>query len=161
MNQQQYEKLLAWCRSTPQKEKILTRLCQYSPVSVIIIYAVMILYLIFKQDSRLRIVVLIPFIDLVIITLLRKILKKPRPQEIYPIKPLISHHLGDSCPSRHTASAFIIAFSCFYIYPPIGVLCFIIALYVTISRIIAGVHFIRDVLIGAIISIVIGYLGFF
>lgn len=160
MNEQQYQSVLKWCRTNTTKEKLLTLLCRYSPVSVIIIYLGMILYLSLQHDPRLIKVLLYPFLALSTITLIRKFYNRPRPADIYSIEPLIKHHQGESFPSRHTGSAVIIAFSCLYISLPLGILCFIIALYVGISRVIAGVHFIKDIAAGAAVSTIFGILLF-
>ncbi len=156
MNEKQYQTMLKWCRTNKTKEKILTLLCRYSPISVIIIYVSLILFLAFKQDLRIYKVLFYPFLTLITITIMRKTYSSPRPSDVYNIEPLISHHKGESFPSRHTGSAVIIAFSCLYISIPLGILCFIIALYVGISRIVAGVHFVKDVLGGAFISTIFG-----
>lgn len=160
MNEQQYQSVLNWCRTNKTKEKLLTLLCRYSPISVIIIYLGTISYLVFQHDSRLIKVLLYPFLALLTITLMRKLYNCPRPADMYSIHPLIKHHQGESFPSRHTGSAVIIAFSCLYISYPLGLLCFIIAMYVGVSRVIAGVHFIKDVVAGAVISTILGILMF-
>lgn len=160
MNQKQYQKVLTWCKDQPTKEKILTLLCKYSPISVIIIYSIMLGTLFFQQDPRLLKVILIPLVTLVIISIMRKLYNSPRPSEVYDIEPLVKHRQGESFPSRHSASATIIAFSCLYMDTPLGILCFFIALYVCLSRILAGVHFIKDVLAAVIISSLFGSLFF-
>lgn len=160
MNELQYLSLLKWCRTSKPKERILTLLCRYSPISVILIYLGMITYLVVDHDERLIKVLFYPFLALLTITLIRKCYNSPRPADLYNIQPLIKHHHGESFPSRHTGSAVIIAFSCLYISLPLGIICFIIAFYVGISRIIAGVHFIKDILAGTLISCFFGFLMF-
>lgn len=156
MNEKQYQTVLSWCRKSKKREAVFTFLCKTSPISVIIIYGCTCLYLLATKDARLIKFLCYPALDLILVTLLRKWLNQPRPQEVYSIKPLIKHHNGESFPSRHTASATIIAFSCYWIFPPLGILCFLISIYVGLSRIIGGVHFVKDVLAGAGISILLG-----
>lgn len=156
MNEQQYQKTLNWCRKNKKRERVLTLLCQYSPISVIIIYIGTLLYLIFNKSYLLVETIVYPLAALIITTIIRKIINAPRPYDIYNINPLISHHSGESFPSRHTACATIIAFACFNVNYVLGIICFLISIYVGMSRIIGGVHFIKDVLAGALISSLLG-----
>ena len=64
-------------------------------------------------------------------------------------------------PSRHTASAFIIAMSFLYISTPLGIAYLIISVLIMISRVLSGVHFISDVLVGMLISLLYGWFSFF
>lgn len=68
---------------------------------------------------------------------------------------------GESMPSRHTASAFIIAITVFYFNRYLGIVAIIIATLIALSRVLAGVHFIRDVLAGLLISAIIGTIFLF
>lgn len=67
----------------------------------------------------------------------------------------------DSMPSRHTASAFIIALSMLSVNTIAGIVYLIIALLISVSRLCAGVHYIKDVLAGAAIAIVCGIIFIF
>ena len=64
------------------------------------------------------------------------------------IEPLVGHKTGESFPSRHTVSAFAIAFALLNINIHLGIIALIIACIVGLSRIICAVHFISDVLCG-------------
>lgn len=160
MNQEQYRKLLRWCRQNKKREKVMTILCKYSPISVMFVYATTLIYLALNDRSKLLTIIIFPVIALSIITIIRKVYNQPRPVQIYDIDPLIKHHDGESFPSRHTGSATIIAYSMLYVNLYLGILCFLIAIYVGISRIVAGVHFVRDVLAGALISTIVGLVMF-
>lgn len=65
---------------------------------------------------------------------------------------IISHLLlrkikkGESMPSRHVFSITIIAMCWLYIYQPIGIVLLILTIILAAVRVIAGVHFIRDVI---------------
>ena len=156
MNEQQYQKLLSKIRKSKQKERVFTFLCQYSPVSLIIIYTLLICYLFFTQSSLLLETIFFPLFTLILTTVLRKIINAPRPYDIYQIEPLIKHHSGQSFPSRHTSSAWIIAYACLNVNTVLGIFCIFIALYVAMSRVIAGVHFIKDVIAGILLSSLVG-----
>ena len=70
------------------------------------------------------------------------------------IEPLVGHKHGESFLSRHTLSAFIIALICFYANIYVGIFALIVAMILSGCRILAGVHFISDVLAGIVIAIV-------
>ena len=57
--------------------------------------------------------------------------------------------------------AFIIGMACLYVNIPFGVLTLCMACIVGATRVLCGLHFIRDVLIGAGISVVLGIIGFY
>ena len=84
----------------------------------------------------------------------------PRPYDQMNYYPLISHKPGNSFPSRHTASSVIIAMAFWYVCQPLGITAAALAVLVGISRVVAGLHYPRDVLAGAAVSLVVGGLGF-
>jgi len=66
-----------------------------------------------------------------------------------------------SFPSGHTMTAFAVALPLALFYPTLGIgLCFC-ALSIATSRILLGMHFLSDVLAGAVIGAGLGYLGYF
>ncbi len=99
----------------------------------------------------------VPLGTFLLVTALRKIFNFKRPYEIFEIEPLMEKKTkGLSFPSRHTASVFIIAMTFLYVNKPLGILFLIFSVMIGLSRFLAGVHFVRDVLAGALISIIIG-----
>lgn len=142
----------------------LVKICsKFLPLLVVIIYALSIFYLAVKRDQRIILFILVPAIDFIFISLFRNYKNKPRPYDIYNFIPLVKFEpgKGKSFPSRHTASAFIIAMACFYLNTYLGFFTFIIAFLIGSSRIISGVHFPKDVIAGMLISILFGYVCFF
>jgi membrane-associated phospholipid phosphatase len=67
----------------------------------------------------------------------------------------------DSMPSRHTASAFIIAMAILRFNVWAGVAYLFIAVMISVSRVCAGVHYVRDVIVGAAIAILCGIVFLF
>lgn len=105
---------------------------------------------------------LIPLGTFVFVTILRAIINAPRPYEVYDYTPVVRKATeGKSFPSRHTASAFIIAMAFLSVSFSLGIIMMLIALGIAVIRIVAGVHFVRDVVAGAAMSLIIGALGFF
>lgn len=99
------------------------------------------------------------------VTIIRKVIKCQRPFEKMDIKPLYENisrkKEQNSFPSRHATSAMVIAMAALYENVLLGVFMFIIAIIIAFLRVIGGVHYIKDVVVGSIIGIVTGILGFF
>lgn len=100
--------------------------------------------------------ILAPFFTFVLTGVIRYKIDRKRPFENMDIIPVIRHDKGKSFPSRHTVSAFIIAFSAYK--SGVGYWCFIPAALTGISRVIAGVHYLSDVVFGAAFGAIMGIL---
>ncbi len=68
---------------------------------------------------------------------------------------------GESFPSRHVFSVFVIAMAFYYTCVPVGVVLTVFGVLMAAVRVAGGVHFPRDVAAGAAVGIVSGVLGFF
>lgn len=66
-----------------------------------------------------------------------------------------------SFPSGHTMTAFAVAIPLSLFYPSLTIGLLFCAISIAISRILLGMHFLSDVLAGAVIGTGLGYLGFF
>lgn len=107
-------------------------------------------------------VLLVPAGTFAFVTLLRYVINAPRPYEVTGIVPIIKKDtVGLSFPSRHTSSVFIIAMAYLYVNAVLGFFMMIFAVLIGLSRIVFGVHFAKDVIAGALISIVIGIIFLF
>ena len=163
MTEKQYKIITNFFRKNKFRSKSIKILCKYSPILVVLIYVCTIVSLYLKNDKRLILFLIIPALDLIFVSVFRKALNKPRPYDVYDYEPLTDYKKGkgQSFPSRHTASAFIIAMACLYLNLTYGLIMIIIALIVGASRILTGVHYPKDVIAGALVSILFGYIGFF
>ena len=107
-----------------------------------------------RQDVRLTKVILIPAISFVILSGFRKWFNRPRPYEDFGIPPLLKKESkGASFPSRHVFSAFMIAATlgtltpwCYLLYVP--------AILLALIRVIGGVHYPLDVIVGARFAVI-------
>lgn len=134
--------------------KILTILCY------ILFPLLLIMEWIAQSDFLLR-SFLTAGISFVVVTLFRKAFHKPRPYEALDIVPLIQKDKkGQSFPSRHVFSVFVIAMCWFYYIPIVGILLFFVGIIMALIRVIGGVHYPVDVIAGAVIGIVSGIIGF-
>jgi undecaprenyl-diphosphatase len=66
-----------------------------------------------------------------------------------------------SFPSGHTMTAFAVAVPLSLFYPTFAIGLLFCALSVAMSRILLGMHFLSDVIAGALIGTGLGYLGYF
>lgn len=142
----------------------------FNRIVTILIYLVYpaLLVLLFTQrgaiplDRGLIPAILIPGISFVLLSIYRRTVNSPRPYEVFDLPPIIDKKTaGHSFPSRHIFSMFIIATTCFYFYPPAGVLIGLTGAALALNRVLGGVHFIKDVAAGALIGIACGILGFY
>lgn len=142
----------------------IVKICsKFLPLLVVAIYFLSIFYLAINKNSKIILFTLVPAVDFIFISLFRNYKNNTRPYDVYKFTPLVNfeHGKGKSFPSRHTASAFIIAMACLYINTYLGFFMFILAFLIGISRVLCGVHFPRDVIAGMTISILWGYICFF
>ncbi len=65
-----------------------------------------------------------------------------------------------SFPSGHTMTAFAVAVPLALFYPTLAIGLLFCALSIAMSRILLGMHFLSDVVAGALIGTALGYLGF-
>ena len=144
------------------KAKIINRLNFIITNAVYGIYPIILIILLYHQDVRFWRVLLTPAISSVFVSMFRNHFNAPRPYEVTDIKPIIKKETkGKSFPSRHVFSIFVIATTLFYISNPLGILLMLAGVVLAILRVLGGVHFPRDVIAGAIIGIVSGFLGFY
>ena len=80
---------------------------------------------------------------------------RARPYEVLPVvRQLVDHAMGHSFPSGHATLAFAIAAAVFSVHRKAGVVFLGIAGVISVSRVIAGVHWPIDVLAGAVLGMV-------
>lgn len=157
MTESQYIKLTSYFRKNKLRESIIQFLCHFAPLIVVFIYSITILVLFINKSQNLIMFLFVPASNFLFITILRKILNKPRPYDLFDHIPLVKYTKGKgkSFPSRHTSSAFIIAVSYFYIHNTyLALIMLLIASIIALSRIAAGVHFPKDVVCAALISLI-------
>lgn len=94
------------------------------------------------------------------VTVLRKLLDRPRPYEVYDfylVKP--KEKQGESFPSRHCYSAFVITTLSWLVNPVVTLGLLLLAVLIAVTRVLCGIHFVRDVTVGGLIGIAFGILG--
>ena len=105
--------------------------------------------------------VFIPASGFVILSFLRKKINAPRPYEEWDIKPLLDRDSpGQSMPSRHVFSASIISMACLHASLSVGVILLVLSALLGLVRVLGGVHFPKDVVVGYICGLVWGVIFF-
>ena len=103
----------------------------------------------------------IPASGFVILSFLRKKINAPRPYEEWDIKPLLDRDSpGQSMPSRHVFSATIISMACMHASLPIGMICLTLSAFLGLVRVLGGVHYPKDVVVGYICGLAWGVIFF-
>lgn len=153
-----YQSLLSYIHHFPIIEKITIKICHYFPYITFGLYPCILIYLLIIKSDLLLMTIIKPLSAFLIVTIFRKIINRPRPYENMDIEPLLEHKKGESFPSRHTVSAFIIALVCFPINLYLGIFAIIVATIISISRILAGVHYISDVIVSIFIAFMIYFI---
>ena len=147
--------IVNWTKSKPSRIKMVMVLNKSITTFVYAFYPLLILYLVVQKDERLLPLLLIPAVSFVLVTVLRKRLDAKRPYQIYDYEPiLIKKKDGQSFPSRHVFSIFMIAMSVFVLNKIGGIIFLVLGSVLALSRVFGGVHFPRDVIAGALMGII-------
>lgn len=162
MNRNKYEKITSFFKNNKAANTALKIIYKYLPMLIFILYPIGIVWVFFKQSEIFLQFVLVPLSVFLMVTALRKLINEQRPYEKYGIEPVFAKNTkGKSMPSRHTASAFIISMVMLRINLYLGIGFLAVSFIIMLSRVLAGVHYVRDVIVGMTISIVIGYVFLF
>ena len=90
----------------------------------------------------------------------RAFINAPRPYEVLAVFDAPpKNRKGHSFPSRHVFSVFCIATVCAPILPHFALLSALLGLLLAASRVLLGIHFIRDVVAGGAIGVASGFLA--
>ncbi len=162
MNKNRYIANKEWFANNKTAYKILKVLYKFLPLIMVATVPVLIIVkALMGIDYDFLRMIYIPLFTLGLVTLLRKIINKPRPYEVYKTEPVIKRDgKGQSFPSRHTASAFIIAMCAIPVSLPLTICLLFVSVLIGLTRIFAGVHFISDVIMGAVLSVITGLVFF-
>jgi membrane-associated phospholipid phosphatase len=124
-----------------------------------LMYPALLIVLWMQRDSRLLRIICVPAMSFLVLSIVRRAVNRSRPYESWDIEPLIIKKTkGCSMPSRHVFSSTIIAMVFLKIFSPLGISLMVLSLFTGLLRIIGGVHYPSDVLIGFFCGIFAGLL---
>ncbi len=162
-----YERFTHSIRRHPRAVKALSIFDKLLAVSFVVAYPLFLALVLFGKPFHLLFTlnkVGLPALCFCTVTLLRWLIKKPRPYETMGagIEPLTKKRgTGNSMPSRHIASAFVISLVILPEYLLLGIACLVAAIALTVLRFVEGVHYPSDLLVGALLGITFGVIGLF
>ena len=161
--QEWYDYITANIENKPFFLKLLRTFNRFMTVVMPIVYLTLlaITYLQEGLGKQVWIYLFVPASGFVILSLLRKKLNAPRPYEVWEIVPLLDRDSpGQSMPSRHVFSATIISMACLHASLTMGMICLILSAILGLVRVLGGVHYPKDVVVGYACGLVLGVIFF-
>lgn len=127
-------------------------------------YIAALFHLMLTRDTRLVRALMIPAVCFAVVTALRPVIGKQRPYDRFGAPPVGEYEpgKGKSMPSRHTASAAVIALTVAWLYPvwPVMLSMAVLCALVASLRVLCGQHDATDVLAALLISGAISLIGY-
>ena len=161
--QEWYAHIAANIKNKPFLLSLLRTFNRFMTVVVPIVYLTLLTTIYFREGfgKQVLMYVFIPASGFVILSFLRKKINTPRPYEEWAIKPLLDRDSpGQSMPSRHVFSATIISMACLHASLTMGMICLTLSAFLGLVRVLGGVHYPKDVVVGYICALVWGVLFF-
>ncbi|QBZ14174.1 PAP2 superfamily protein [Streptococcus mitis] len=161
--QEWYDYIAANIENRPFLLSLLRTFNRFMVVVMPIVYLTLLTTIYFREGfgKQVLMYVFIPASGFVILSFLRKKINAPRPYEVWEIIPLLDRDSpGQSMPSRHVFSATIISMACLHASLTMGMICLTLSALLGLVRVLGGVHFPKDVLVGYICALVWGVIFF-
>lgn len=161
--QEWYGHIAGKIKNEPFLLSLLRTFNRFMTVVMPIVYLTLLTTIYFREGfgKQVLIYVFIPASGFVILSLLRKKINAPRPYEVWEIVSLLDRDSpGQSMPSRHVFSATIISMACLHASLSVGVILLVLSAFLGLARVLGGVHFPKDVVVGYICALVWGVIFF-
>ena len=157
-----YQQLTAPFRSRPRIVKGMAYFNRGMTVFMPLVYGLVLIDALLTEGWKgLLTCFLLPAIGFGLLSAIRKRLNQARPYEKWDIQPLLAKDTsGKSMPSRHDFSATEISMCLLYFFWLPGLLCLLLSAGLATVRVIGGVHYPKDVVIGYLCGICWGALIF-
>lgn len=159
-----YVKLYKWANRSEGRRTVLKVLDYVAVIAVVLAYAGYLTYLFIVDGTEPMVrAVVFSALPFGLFSFFRKSLNTPRPYEVMNFEemgfPVPSKKKGSSFPSRHVFSATLIATMMLLRLPIVSVITFLFAILLATVRVMRGVHFMRDVTVGALVGAVGGVIA--
>ena len=161
--QEWYDYIAANIENRPFLLSLLRTFNRFMTVVMPMIYLTLLATTYLQQGlgKQVGIYLFIPASGFVILSFLRKKINAPRPYEVWEIVPLLDRDSpGQSMPSRHVFSATIISMACLHASLTMGMICLTLSAFLGLVRVLGGVHYPKDVVVGYICALVWGVIFF-
>lgn len=160
MNARQYEAIAAPFRDNPRALRILLGVNSGLKYLCYVLYPVLLILVAYYEPGLLLRELLVPAALFIAVSVFRYLFDEKRPYEAFSFVPLIRKDTkGKSMPSRHIFSVFMIAMAWLRFMPLIGGFLLLAGCVLGVCRVVGGVHYPRDVIVGAVVAIIGGYVG--
>ncbi len=157
VNAEQYNSWSKPLRDHPHAARALVLANRAITALYYLAYPLLIAWLFLQGDPLAWRVLLAPLSGFILVAIMRKALNRPRPYETLDIQPLIPKDTqGASFPSRHSYSAIVISMSYLNWWAPTGIIMLLIGCCMACIRVLGGVHYPSDVLVGAGLGVLFG-----
>ena len=134
------------------------KVCEY--LIALFFAAQLVLHMVFMQHFLALAVGGISGLGFIFVTVMRKLIPAKRPYEVLDFtKTPPREKKGESFPSRHAFSAVVIAILSLSLTPWCIIALIPLALGVCLPRALVGIHYPRDIIVGALIGILFGGFG--
>lgn len=163
MKRETYRKMTQPFRENEGMARVLHRANQLCTGMMYSSYPVLLVYLFLQRQDKFLQAFFVPAVSFVLLSLIRKKINRERPYEKFQIPPIIKKETkGNSFPSRHVFSASIISMTFLLVSPWqwLGVIFLAVSFMLAVVRVISGVHYISDVVVGMFAGILAGMLGY-
>ena len=128
----------------------------FCPWMVAIFYSLFLLKIVIESPNGFFYLFSKPMMVLICTALLRIFINRPRPYEKYSIKPIgDKRQSGHSFPSIHASLTLSIALTVIKTGPNMGLLLSALAITITCTRLLTGVHYLTDILASILIALAI------
>ena len=161
--QEWYDHIASKIENKPIFLRLLRTFNRFMTVVMPMIYLTLLATTYLQQGlgKQVLIYVFIPASGFVILSFLRKKINAPRPYEEWDINPLLDRDSpGQSMPSRHVFSATIISMACLHASLSVGVILLVLSALLGLVRVLGGVHYPKDVVVGYMCALVWGVIFF-
>lgn len=160
MTADRYRAVIGWFNARPAAKKLLRAVSLGSVAAVYLLYAGLAVLMMLRGNSLLWPLLVVPAVVFVLGTALRRAINRPRPYETLGFAPLFPKDTkGQSLPSRHCFSAACIAVAAIPVSPAAAAVLAGLAVVIALTRVLCGVHYISDVLVGLVFGAAASRLG--
>ena len=154
MSNNKIEALMQKVNQSPRLITLLNILCYLCTVASVFTFGYMLVYFVLRSWVMVAEYCAALGLAFVIVSLVRKLINAPRPYQVYDFfTDPPREKKGNSFPSRHAFSAFAIGTLCLFINPVFGIITLVLGLVMCFCRVALGIHFVRDLLCGALIGV--------
>jgi len=157
------EKLYVSVYSKPRLAAALGYLSTFFVCTAVVAYLLLVILVSVSDFYKGISFILESFLPFLTVSVFRKLYSAKRPYEVYDFSSLgiesPKEKKGSSFPSRHVFSIFLIGTLAFPYALPLAVCLLVFGVMLGACRVLLGIHFVRDVVAGALIGVASGVIG--